>query len=123
MGPAASVVIIVLVVGLGALFALLSATRKDNRASLPPPRWQVWKRLTPTAYVMLVGLLLLITAGVSLYLAVRNDSGAMLVLAGVSTVAGLMTGGYPIRAERNTHGTKIWQNDGSPIGGGGAGGI
>ncbi len=82
-----------------------------------PPRW--WRRVHPLA---LAGAALIVIVGPVLFLVAVLTEGVWAWVASLGSVAlGLMLIVQALMPDRNVHGTKVWQNDGLP-GGGGAGG-
>jgi uncharacterized membrane protein HdeD (DUF308 family) len=72
---------------------------------------------------VLAGLAMVLVAAPVLFVVAAVAQATWAFLGGLAMVAaGLLTVGHPLRRDHNTHGTKIWQNDGQP-GGGAAGGM
>lgn len=92
---------------------------------MDPQRGRSRHRLNARGIVFVAGVVLLLVAAPALFVAAVNADANWAVLAGLGcALCGLIAVGQILMPQRSSFraGTKIWQNDGLPGGGGGAGG-
>jgi hypothetical protein len=78
-------------------------------------------RLSPSGIVLLVGVVLLLVAAPTLFVVAATTEARWALPAGLAcAISGLVTVGQVLMPQRASFrgGTKIWQNDGLPGGGG-----